>query len=635
MFELPPTCGVAQQTALRWLAQLALLGTMVLALPATAADGLVNAQDSGLPDATSPLAPFGMGAPSGPVRLNKQQQATPSDAGAVPMVPAAAAAAVPGEFEQFVQRSVSNSTAVQRLGAALVTGAFDGGADLSPLVPPDYLVAAGDEVLVTLWGSVDADLRLRVDRAGRVAIPRVGVVQVAGVRYADLQGVIERRAAQVFKNFQVSVTLGQLRGIRVFVTGFVPRPGSYSVSSLATAVTALMRAGGPTPAGSFRNIEIRRGGQLVSTLDLYDLLTKGDRSADRTLQGGDVVHVQQVGVEVGVVGSVNRPAVVELKTGESLADALRFAGGFSAIADRSRLVVERLADRKATRVVQVDLPEGLKQTLGFGDVVVALSAVDKVYSKGRPNKRVRVEGEVNRPGEYVMPEGTSMADAVRLAGGYTSNAYLYAADFTRESVRVDQQLNYERALRDLETEFARTSASQRIASSEEAGAVAARNLITSRLIERLRSVKPTGRVVLQMKRDSPDLPDIALEDGDRLYVPPTSSTVGVFGSVFNAASYLYSPDKAYEHYLRLAGGTTKGADDSSVFVIRANGEVVSARQSAGFFKNGDIGALKAAPGDTIFVPEETLRTTFVQGAKDWTQILYQFGLGVAGLRILR
>lgn len=541
---------------------------------------------------------------------------------------------VPGEFERFVQRQAGAGIEVRRFGAELISGGFDNrGAELSPLVPADYVVASGDEVLVTLWGSVDADLRLVVDRGGRITIPRVGPVQVSGVRHADLQDVVSRRVAQMFKNFQLSVTLGQLRGIRVFVTGFVVKPGTYTVSSLSTVVAALMRAGGPAASGSFRSVELRRGGQLLSTFDLYDLLLKGDRSADRIVQAGDVVHVGPVGVQVGFVGSVNKPTVLELKPGETVADALRIAGNFSAVADRSRLAVERLQDRNAARVAQLDLPGDLKQALSHGDVLRAFSAVDIALPTRRQAKRVRVEGEVVHPAEYVLPEGSSLADAVRVAGGYTSNAYVYASEFSRESVRMTQQENYDRALRDLETDFARASTSQRVSTTDEAASEAARSAATSRLIDRLRTLRPSGRIVLQMQPDSADLPNLALEDGDRLFVPSRATTVGIFGSVFNAASYLFMPDRTLDDYLHLAGGPTKGADEGSVFVVRANGNVISSRQSATWFGRGSgIGGLKAEPGDTVFVPEEMNKTTFIQSAKDWTQLLYQFGIGLAGIK---
>ncbi len=539
---------------------------------------------------------------------------------------------VPGEFERFVQKQ--GGTEVRRLGAELVSGDYDTrGADLSPLVPAEYVIAPGDEVLVTLWGSVDADLRLMVDRAGRITVPRVGTIQVSGVRQSDLADVVSRRVAQVFKNFQISVSLGQLRGLRVFVTGFVVRPGAYTVSSLSTVVSALMRSGGPAAAGSFRNVELRRGGQLVTTFDLYDLLLKGDRSSDRIVQAGDVIHVGAVGVQVGVIGSVNKPAVMELKPGETVADALQMAGGFSAIADRSRVAVERLAERSATRVAQLELPRDASQTLSHGDLLRAFSAVEVTLPSQKQSKRVRIEGEVQRPGDYVLPEGSTIADALRAAGGFSPNAFIFGTEFNRESVRVTQQDNYERALRDLETDFARNSTTQRVVTAEDANTATSRAAATSRLIERLRAVKPAGRVVLQLQPDSTELPALPLEDSDRLYIPSRSTTVGVFGSVFNAASYLFEDGRNLGDYLRLAGGPTKGADQGSLFVIRANGQVVSDRQSSSWFSSGDgVERMRAVAGDTVFVPEELNKTTFLQYAKDWTQLLFQLGVGAAGIK---
>lgn len=582
-------------------------------------------------------------APSaGPVRLRQQAPGVP-EATAAPLAATTAAAGtgappapvyVPGEFERFVQLQAGPEVRVRRFGWDLMEASADAaGGELSPLVPADYVVAPGDEVLVTLWGSVDADLRLVVDRSGRITIPRVGTVQVAGVRHGDLSTVVEKRVAQVFRNFELSVTLGQLRGIRVFVTGFVQKPGAYTVSSLSTVVAALMRAGGPSAAGSFRKVELRRGNQVLSQFDLYDLLLRGDRSADRIVQAGDVVHVGPVGTQVGFIGSVNKPAVLELKPGEGVAEALRMVGGFTAVADRSRLAIERLEDRNSGRVVQLQLPQDERQPLANGDVLRAFSAVAAVLPTQRQAKRVKVEGEVLRPAEYVLPEGSSVRDAIKAAGGLADAAYVYATEFTRVSVQRTQQENYERALRDLETDLAKASGSQRVVTAEDAATLQAQSAGTTRLIERLRALRPSGRIVLQMAPGATELPDLALEDGDRIYIPSRPSTVGVFGSVFNAASYLHQPGRTVEDYLRLAGGPTKGADEGSVFLVRANGDVVSARQTAGWLNRaGDLRRVPAEPGDTVFVPEEMNKTTFAQSAKEWTQILFQFGLGIGGIK---
>ncbi|MFO0444500.1 MAG: SLBB domain-containing protein [Betaproteobacteria bacterium] len=596
-----------------------------------------QAQTSLNPGLPLPAAEFSEPATagSGPVRLRAPaaERTAPREP-AVQADPAAAAPYVPGEFERYVQQQAGPDATVRRFGAELVTGALDGrGAELSPLAPADYIIGPGDEVLVTLWGSVDADLRLVVDRGGRITIPRVGAVQVAGVLLSELPAVVNRRVASVFRNFESSVALGQLRGIRVFVSGFVVRPGAYTVSSLSTVLTALMRAGGPSAAGSFRAIELRRGAALVARFDLYDLLLNGDRSADRVLQAGDVVHVGPVGTQVGFIGSVNNPAVIELKPGETVADALRMVGGFTAVADRTRLAVERLAERKASRIAQLDLPRDERAGLSHGDLLRAFSAVSAALPVQRQAKRVRVEGEVLRPGDYVLPENSSVHDAIRAAGGYTPGAYLFATEFSRLSVQRTQQENYDRALRDLETDFARAAGAQRVANTEEATTQQARAAGTQRLVERLRTLRPTGRIVLQIEPDAAELPDLALEDGDRIFIPARPTTVGVFGSVFNAASYQHLPGRSEGDYVQLAGGPTKGADRGSVFVVRSNGSVVSSAQGGRtwYGRSEGLDQLPAKPGDTVFVPEEMDKTTFLQAAKDWTQIVFQFGLGVAGI----
>ncbi|HEY8975026.1 MAG TPA: sugar ABC transporter substrate-binding protein, partial [Burkholderiaceae bacterium] len=150
-----------------------------------------------------------------------------------------------------------------------------------------------------------------------------------------------------------------------------------------------------------------------------------------------------------------------------------------------------------------------------------------------------------------------------------------------------------------------------------------------------RQVKPTGRVVLQLAPDAATLPDLPLEDGDTLSIPQRGTSVGIFGSVFNTGSFVYEPGHTTQQYLALAGGPTRSADKGSIFMIRANGSVISAQQGSSFWHTGNnFNSATVQPGDTIFVPEELNKSTFVQDAKDWTQILYQFGLGLAGINAL-
>lgn len=588
----------------------------------TTQGGLIKLRQPAAESAAAPVAPAAATAPA----------ALTAPGGAAGAQESALSAENAGQpkgdaFERYIK--------LKRFGSDMVADLAAGAADYAPIVPPDYLVQTGDELRVSFWGSVDADLRLVVDRGGQITIPRVGPVMVAGQRYADLRALITRRAALVFKNFDVNVSLARLRGVRVYVTGFVQRPGAYVVSSLSTAMNAVMRAGGPAASGSYRQIELRRAGQPAVKLDLYDLLVRGDRSGDRLLQPDDVVYVAAIGPQVAIIGSVNREAIYELKPGEGLADLMQMAGGFNAIADHSRVALERVADRNAHRIVELKLPAEASAPLVNGDVVRAFSAVDSVLSIERQNKRVRVDGEVGRPGEYLLPPDATIADALRAAGGLTPGAFLFGTQFTRESVRQTQQENYDRALRDLETDMVRSSATMRVATAEEAAAASASASANQRLLQRLRALKPSGRIAMQLAADAKALPNLALEDGDTLTIPARPTTVGVFGSVFTTGSFLYANGRTVADYLQQAGGPTRGADKSSVFLVRANGTVESSLQRGGggiFSRSVPISDLNVDPGDAIFVPEEQDKTTWTTFAKDWTTILFNFGLGAAGLK---
>ena len=256
---------------------------------------------------------------------------------------------------------------------------------------------------------------------------------------------------------------------------------------------------------------------------------------------------------------------------------------------------------------------------------------------GKQNKRVVVEGEVQRPGVYVLPAQSSLRDAIAAAGGLTPDAFVFGTQFTRESVRITQQENYDRALRDMEVDLTRNSSTQRAAFVRRGeGAGRPHRMRSQQLVSKLQAGAaewPGGHQ--HGARPRPNCRLMTLEDGDRLYIPSAPTSVGVFGSVFNTGSFVFGSGRTIGDYLSQAGGTTRGADKDSVFLIRANGSVISNLQSSGWLSDGKLANLTALPGDTVFVPEEMNKTTFVQSAKDWTQILYQFGLGIAAINSIK
>jgi protein involved in polysaccharide export with SLBB domain len=541
---------------------------------------------------------------------------------------------VPTEFEIYVQSLLlPDAMPIHRLGAELMTPSvapsLTGLPEPSPVVPDDYLVVPGDTLHVSAWGSVDADLLLVVDRGGRIVIPHVGAVTVAGVRAADLAATIKKQAARTYRNFDVSASVALLRSIQVYVTGFVAHPGVYSVSNLSTLSTALVQAGGPSAAGSYRAIQVIRRGQAPIEYDLYDLAIRGNRNSDVILQPDDVIHVGPIGAEVAVLGSVNQPAVVELKGSETITDVLALVGGYSSVADRGNVTVEHLGDRTSTGVAHIEMPAGGSQPVQRGDILRVFSAVAASSPIANHNRLVVVEGEVDHPGQYLLPPGSSLQDALQAAGGLTPKAYVFGTELTRERVRKEQEANQDRALRDLDADLTRNAATRRTATAQDAAALSAKDSAIQRLVANLRMVRPTGRVVLQMAPDAKELPPLALENGDRVNIPAVPTSISVFGSVFSSSSFVFSPGRTLSEYISLAGGPKRGADADSTFVIRSNGSVVSDLQGKSWFKSGSLMQTAALPGDTIFVPEEMDKTTLTEDLKDWSQIIYQLGLGVA------
>ncbi len=211
------------------------------------------------------------------------------------------------EFEKFVSAS---------LGQHLPLFGHQFFADVPTTFAPvdrvpvrsDYVIGPGDELLIRAWGKIDLDARVVVDRTGQIYLPRVGSISVSGLRYDQLSGYLHSAVGEFFRDFDLSVTMGQLRSIQVFVLGYARRPGTYTVSSLSTLMNAVFASGGPAANGSMRHVQLKRNDSLVTDLDFYDVILKGEKAADAPLQSGDVIYIPHVGPLVALAGSVNGPA---------------------------------------------------------------------------------------------------------------------------------------------------------------------------------------------------------------------------------------------------------------------------------------------------------------------------------------
>lgn len=705
----------------------------------------------------------------------------------------------PTEFQRFVATTTGQMLPV--FGAALFTGrpASFGPIESAP-APADLIVGPGDELRIRIWGQVNFSANLRVSREGDIYLPKAGAIHVAGLPIAAVQDHLRQALDRIYRNYEISVDLGEIHSIQIYVTGAARRPGEYTVSALSTLVNAVFSSGGPSLAGSMRHVELKRGGKVLTDFDLYALLVKGDKSGDVQLQPGDVLYIPAAGPQVALLGSVRQPGIYELRGEESLATVLDAAGGRTSTAKGARVSVERiegheqlrafevspdaegpgsaLADGDIVRVdpiasnyretvtlrgsianpgrfrwhsgmrlselmpdreslvtrgywwrrtqlgmpapefaVATDQPSGTisasstladgngfvssDQTRQFdssgqvvrpadmptpgaqtnwdyavierldpatmktslisfdlgklvlehdasqdrelmaGDVVTVFSQDDVHPPVDRQTKYVRLDGEIVNAGVYSVSPGETLRSVVERAGGLTAKAYLYGAQFTRKSTQVLEQQRLNEYIDRLDHLMERNALP--VADTEDesasqplrAGSTAAAN---HDLVTRLRLLHALGRIVLNLSPESntaADLPEIALEDGDRLVVPSTPSTIQVIGAVFNQNAFLYRRGARVNTYLHLAGGPTREADRAQAFVLRADGSVFSRSARQSFFASADFENLRLSPGDTIIVPEKMVRPSALRELTVWTQLMSQLSLSAAAIDVIK
>ncbi|HEV2730377.1 MAG TPA: SLBB domain-containing protein [Terriglobales bacterium] len=283
-------------------------------------------------------------------------------------------------------------------------------------VGPDYVLGPGDGLNVELWGSVSQRLRRVVDRAGRIALPEVGFIEVSGKSLGDVQRTVQSTLRQQFRDVQADISLSRLRTVRVYVVGDGARPGAYDVSSLSTPLNAVFSAGGPTARGSLRVLRHYRGQTLVQEVDVYDLLLHGVRTSLEHMQAGDTVLVPTLGAEVTVEGMVRRPSIYELHGEKNLAEVLELAGGVLPSGTLRHVDVERVEAHESRTMLRLDIPESNNQEAAakaLEDFVVHDG--DKVkISPILPyaDKTVFLDGHVFRPGKYAYRDGMKITDLI-------------------------------------------------------------------------------------------------------------------------------------------------------------------------------------------------------------------------------
>jgi polysaccharide biosynthesis/export protein len=481
------------------------------------------------------------------------------------------APAKPSEFQKFVEAATGRQLPV--FGASFFVDAANSlsSADNVP-VSSDYTVGPGDEVMIRAWGAIDVDYRAIVDRNGQINLPKVGSVSVAGVRASELERHLRAQIGRLYTNFNLNVSLGQLRGVKVFVVGPARVPGVYTVAGQGTLLSAVVTAGGPGPTGSMRKVLLRRNGALISELDIYEFLVQGDKSKDVQLVAGDVVVFQPVGARVALNGALDTPAIYELKTAqEPVRDVLRYAGGTRVLTNPNKASLERIDPARvpaARYVEEIKLDEaGLQRPLRDGDVLTLLPISPQIANA------VTLKGHVAQPLRHPFTQGMRIRDLIP-----TKDA-LISPDFYRRKNLLVQTLEEDEQSEDAPT--ARTAAERARRTEDRTAAERAKKAPAAlfdelnwdyAVIERLNPDLSTqvipfnlGKAVLQGEAAS----NIELMPGDvvtiysqkdmRVPVARQTRLVAVEGEVGAPGVYQLLPGETLPQLVARAGGFTPQA----------------------------------------------------------------------------
>lgn len=282
---------------------------------------------------------------------------------------------------------------------------------------PDYVLGPGDELSISMWGGVSESFTRAINREGAITLPEAGQIQVAGLTLGNAQAAVGGALQPQYRNAHVAVTLARLRTIRIYVVGDVQRPGAYDISSLASPLSALYAAGGPTAIGSLRVMRHMRNGNSIGDIDLYDFLLHGVRKTDDHLQGGDTLLIPPAGPQVAVYGAVKRPGIYELLKEKTLAAGLENAGGLTVAAKLGHITIERIVANQRREAIRVEDPAAngpASETANLANVELKDGDRVRVGTVLPYTERVvYLQGHVARPGKLAYRDGLRLADVLQ------------------------------------------------------------------------------------------------------------------------------------------------------------------------------------------------------------------------------
>ena len=494
-----------------------------------------------------------------------------------------------------------------------------------PAASSNYILDVDDLVSIQYLGDSQDSFEIRIDRAGNVVLPEIGILKIAGLSVSQANTQLNQSLNRVLINTSAVLTLKEIRDINVLVTGFVENPGIYVLSGYSNILYVLNSAGGISANGSYRNIMVKRKGKIVHELDLYDIFVGGDTLSNISLRSGDSVVVEASNNFIPLMGAVNREAIYEFKDGESVDDIISFAGGISLDVNQDNKFLLIRQDGDVIKFIEENLNIGSNTYLFRNDrLFIKFNDYkkDSMFLSEKEdfiNNPVVVTGAVKFPGEYYIDQNQTLSELILEFGGFRDDAYIFGAALFNEDAA------------NLEKEFNSRLYNDAIKSVANVGSVARTDNLgsLSSLLSEFNEIEPKGRIVTEFSIDklrADEELNYILSPGDKIHVPYYKKIVYVFGEVLNPGTQVFVSDMKVEDYIKKSGGFNDYADKSSVIIVHPNGE--SEKVALKLFTNNKSNLYA---GSVIYVPRDLKQIDGIELGSVMAPIISSLAISLASL----
>ena len=494
-----------------------------------------------------------------------------------------------------------------------------------PAASSNYILDVDDLVSIQYLGDSQDSFEIRIDRAGNVVLPEIGILKIAGLSVSQANTQLNQSLNRVLINTSAVLTLKEIRDINVLVTGFVENPGIYVLSGYSNILYVLNSAGGISASGSYRNIIVKRKGKIVHELDLYDIFVGGDTLSNISLRSGDSVVVEASNNFIPLMGAVNRQAIYEFKDGESVDDIISFAGGISLDVNQENKFLLIRQDGDVIKFIEENINIGSNINLFRNDrIFIKFNDYkkDSMFLSEKEdfiNNPVVVTGAVKFPGEYYIDQNQTLSELILEFGGFRDDAYIFGAALFNEDAA------------NLEKEFNSRLYNDAIKSVANVGSVARTDNLgsLSSLLSEFNEIEPKGRIVTEFSIDklrADEELNYILSPGDKIHVPYYKKIVYVFGEVLNPGTQVFVSDMKVEDYIKKSGGFNDYADKSSVIIVHPNGE--SEKVALKLFTNNKSNLYA---GSVIYVPRDLKQIDGIELGSVMAPIISSLAISLASL----